>query len=99
MESNNNRCTTRAIFFGSLFQYILDKLDKELEQRGSRFTRPVDEILMFTKSEMTVKQVINPISSWLGRKLFLKVNATKIKVDRLIRKKYLGCNFLKNGAK
>ena len=38
------------------------------------------------------------ISSWLERKLFLKVNATKTKVVRPTRSKYLGFTFLKNGG-
>ena len=39
------------------------------------------------------------ISSWLKRKLFLKVNATKTKVVRPTRSKYLGFTFLKSGGK
>ena len=38
------------------------------------------------------------ISNWLERKLFLKVNATKTKVVRPMRSKYLGFTFLKNGG-
>ena len=38
------------------------------------------------------------ICSWLERKLFLKVNATKTKVVRPTRSKYLGFTFLKNGG-
>ena len=38
------------------------------------------------------------ISSWLERKLFLKVNATKTKVVRPTRSKYQGFTFLKNGG-
>ena len=38
------------------------------------------------------------ICSWLERKLFLKVNATKTKVVRPTRSKYLGFTFLKNGS-
>ena len=38
------------------------------------------------------------ICRWLERKLFLKVNATKTKVVRPTRSKYLGFTFLKNGS-
>ena len=77
----------------------LDKLDKELEQRGLRFTRYADDVLIFVKSEMSANRVMNSISSWLERKLFLKVNATKTKVVRPTRSKYLGFTFLNhNGA-
>lgn len=76
----------------------LDKLDKELEQRGLRFTRYADDVLIFTKSEMAANRVMKSISGWLERKLFLKVNTTKTKVVRPMRNKYLGFTFLKNGG-
>ena len=76
----------------------LDKLDKELEQRGLRFTRYADDVLIFTKSEMAANRVMKSISDWLERKLFLKVNATKTKVVRPTRSKYLGFTFLKSGG-
>ena len=76
----------------------LDKLDKELEQRGLRFTRYADDVLIFTKSEIAANRVMKSICSWLERKLFLKVNATKTKVVRPTRGKYLGFTFLKNGS-
>lgn len=76
----------------------LDKLDKELEQRGLRFTRYADDVLIFTKSEMASNRVMKSICSWLERKLFLKVNATKTKVVKPTRSKYLGFTFLKHGG-
>ncbi len=76
----------------------LDKLDKELEQRGLRFTRYADDVLIFTRSEISANRVKKSICSWLERKLFLKVNATKTKVVRPMRSKYLGFTFLKNGT-
>lgn len=76
----------------------LDKLDKELEQRGLGFTRYADDVLIFTKSEMAANRVMKSISSWLERKLFLKVNAAKTKVARPTRGKYLGFTFLKNSS-
>ena len=79
-----------------LSNVYLDKLDKELEERGLRFVRYADDVLIFTKSEMAANRVINSISSWIERKLFLKVNATKTKVVRPMRSKYLGFTFLKN---
>ena len=57
-----------------------------------------DDVLIFTKSEMAANRVMNSISDWLERKLFLKVNATKTKVVRPMRSKYLGFTFLKNGG-
>lgn len=81
-----------------LSNIYLDKLDKELEQRGLRFVRYADDVLIFTKSEMAANRVMKSISEWIERKLFLKVNATKSKVVRPSRSKYLGFTFLKNGG-
>lgn len=55
-------------------------------------------MLIFTKSEMAVYRVMNSVSCWLERKLFLRVNVTKTKVVRPTRSKYLGLTFLKNGS-
>lgn len=55
-------------------------------------------MLIFTRSEMSANRVMKSISDWLERKLFLKVNATKTKVVRPTRSKYLGFTFLKNGG-
>ena len=81
-----------------LSNIYLDKLDKELEKRGLRFVRYADDVLIFTKSEKAANRVMESISSWIERKLFLKVNATKSKVVRPTRSKYLGFTFLKNGG-
>lgn len=81
-----------------LSNIYLDKLDKELEQRGLSFVRYADDVLIFTKSEMAANRVMKSISDWIERKLFLKVNATKSKVVRPTRSKYLGFTFLKHGG-
>ena len=80
-----------------LSNVYLDKLDKELEQRGLRFTRYADDTMIFTKSEMAANRVMKSITDWIERKLFLKVNATKTRVVRPTRSKYLGFTFLKSG--
>ena len=69
-----------------------------MEQRGLRFTRYADDVLIFTRSEMSANRVMKSISDWLERKLFLRVNATKTKVVRPTRSKYLGFTFLKHGG-
>ncbi len=82
-----------------LSNVYLDKLDKELEARGLRFVRYADDVLIFTRSEMAANRVMTSISSWIERKLFLKVNASKSKVSRPKRSKYLGFTFLKHDGK
>lgn len=103
MENGLEKATKTGVPQGGPLSVILsniylDKLDKELEQRGLRFTRYADDVLIFTKSEMSANRVMKSISDWLERKLFLKVNAMKTKVVRPTRSKYLGFTFLKNGG-
>lgn len=98
MENGLEKATTTGVPQGGPLSVVcsniyLDKLDKELEQRGLRFTRYADDVLIFVKSEMSANRVMKSISSWLERKLFLKVNATKTKVVRPTRSKYLGFTF------
>jgi RNA-directed DNA polymerase len=81
-----------------LSNIYLDKLDKELEQRGLRFVRYADDVLIFVKSQVAANRVMASITSWIERKLFLKVNATKSKVVRPMRSKYLGFTFIKQGG-
>ncbi len=73
-----------------LSNIYLDKLDKELEKRGLCFVRYADDVLIFTRSEVAANRVMTSISTWIENKLFLKVNATKSKVVRPTRSKYLG---------
>ncbi|MCZ3655378.1 reverse transcriptase domain-containing protein, partial [Lactobacillus crispatus] len=80
-----------------LSNIYLDKMDKELEQRGLRFVRYADDCNIFFKSGKSAKRVMNSISSWLERKLFLKVNATKTKVVRPTKSNFLGFTFWKSG--
>lgn len=102
MEKGLEKATKTGVPQGGPLSVILsniylDKLDKELEGRGLRFTRYADDVLIFTKSEMSANRVMKSISDWLERKLFLRVNATKTKVVRPMRSKYLGFTFLKSG--
>lgn len=82
-----------------LSNVYLDKLDKELEQRGLSFVRYADDVQIFTKSEKAANRVMKSVCGWIERKLFLKVNATKSKVVRPTKSKYLGFTFLKQGGK
>ena len=74
----------------------MDKFDKELEDRGLRFVRYADDCNIFVKSEMAANRVIKSVTSWLERKLFLKVSATKTKVVRPNKSNFLGFTFWKN---
>ena len=79
-----------------LSNIYLDKLDKELESRGLRFVRYADDFDIFVKSEMAANRVMASVSSWLERKLRLKVSATKTKVVRPMKSNFLGFTFWKS---
>ena len=80
-----------------LSNIYLDKLDKELEYRGLRFVRYADDFNIFVKSKDSAKRVKESISSWLERKLFLRVNIEKTKIVRPKDSEFLGFGFWKKG--
>ncbi len=82
-----------------LSNIYLDKFDKELESRGLHFVRYADDSNIFVKSEMSANRVMKSVTSWLERKLFLKVSATKTKVVRPTKSKFLGFTYVKISSK
>jgi group II intron reverse transcriptase/maturase len=78
-----------------LSNIYLDKFDKELEQRGLHFARYADDCNIFVKSDVAANRVMTSVTSWLERKFFLKVSATKTKVTRPTNSNFLGFTFFK----
>lgn len=79
-----------------LSNIYLDKFDKELEYRGLRFVRYADDCDIYVRSEMSANRVMKSVSSWLERKLFLKVSATKTKVVRPKDSQFLGFTYYRS---
>ena len=79
-----------------LANIYLNQFDKELEARGLRFTRYADDVLICVKSEVAANRVMTSVTKWLDKRLRVKVNATKTKVDRPTGIKYLGYGFYQN---
>lgn len=79
-----------------LSNVYLDKLDRELESRGLCYVRYADDCNIFVKSEMAANRVMKSVTSWLERKLRLKVSATKTKVTRPTKSIFLGFTFWKD---
>jgi len=73
-----------------LSNIVLDDLDRELERRGHCFVRYADDCNIYVRSERAGKRVMEHISKFIARKLKLKVNKSKSKVDRPWRCKFLG---------
>ena len=78
-----------------LSNIYLDRLDKELESRGLRFVRYADDCDIYVRSEMAADRVMKSVTSWLERKLFLKVSAAKTKVVRPMKSNFLGFTYLR----
>jgi RNA-directed DNA polymerase len=73
-----------------LSNVVLDELDRELERRGHRFVRYADDCNIYVRSERAGSRVMENISKFITRKLKLKVNQSKSRVDRPWRCKFLG---------
>ena len=82
-----------------LSNIMLNELDKELESRGLKFVRYADDCIIFTKSRKAAERVMENITKFIEKKLRLKVNRKKSKVDRPWRIKYLGFSFYQTKGK
>ena len=82
-----------------LSNIILNESDKELEKRGLRFVRYADNCIITVASSAATNRVMHTVTSWIERKLGLKVNATKTKVTKPSKLKYLGFGFVKMKGK
>ena len=82
-----------------LSNIMLNELDKELEARGLHFVRYADDCIITVASSAAANRVMHSVTSWIERKLSLKVNATKSKVTKPTGLKYLGFGFVKMNGK
>lgn len=82
-----------------LSNIYLNELDQELTKRGIRFVRYADDALLFAKSEKAANRIMDSISHWIEKHLFLKVSPTKTKVVRPTKAKFLGFSFFKTRGK
>lgn len=76
-----------------LSNVYLDKLDKEMETRGLRFVRYADDICVYSRSEKSANRVMDSVSSWVERKLFLKMNPVKTKIAPPSKSEFLGFGY------
>lgn len=76
-----------------LSNIMLNELDKELENRGHKFVRYADDLLIFCKSRRSAERALENIIPFIEKKLFLKVNCEKTVVDEARNVKFLGFSF------
>jgi len=77
-----------------LSNIMLDDLDKELERRGHAFCRYADDCNIYVKSKRSGERVLESITSFIEKKLKLRVNQSKSAVDYPSKRKFLGFSFL-----
>ncbi|WP_312432439.1 group II intron reverse transcriptase/maturase [Lacrimispora sp.] len=75
---------------------MLNELDQELRNRGHRFVRYADDMVIFCKSKASAKQTLTHIIPYIEKKLFLKVNREKTNVSYAGKIKFLGYGFYKS---
>lgn len=76
-----------------LSNILLNELDKELAARGHPFVRYADDCLILVKSKRATERVLDSVSNFVEKKLFLKVNKEKSVIGALSGKKFLGYSF------
>ncbi len=78
-----------------LANILLDDLDRELAKRGHRFVRYCDDCNIYVRSQRAGYRVLESVRTFLERKLKLRANEAKAKVDRPTRSKFLGFSMYK----
>lgn len=73
-----------------LSNIMLDDLDKEIERRGHTFCRYADDCNIYVKSQRAGERVMTSLTTFIERKMKLKVNAKKSTVGRPWKLKFLG---------
>jgi len=73
-----------------LSNILLDELDKELEKRGHSFCRYADDCNIYVNTERAGERVMVSIARFLEKRLRLKLNEKKSKVDRPWKSSFLG---------
>lgn len=81
-----------------LSNIILDMLDKELEARNLRFVRYADDCSIYVGSQKAGKRVLESVTTFVEKRLKLKVNKTKSGVRRPSKFTILGHSFYKSSG-
>jgi RNA-directed DNA polymerase len=73
-----------------LSNILLNDLDRELERRGLSFCRYADDCNIYVGSRQAGERVMQAVTTFLERRLKLKVNVSKSAVARPWERKFLG---------
>ena len=75
---------------------MLDEWDRELERRGLRFARYVDDCNIYVRSRRAGERVMASATRFIAVKLKLTVNQQKSAVARPWERKFLGFSFTRH---
>jgi len=76
-----------------LSNIMLNELDKELENRGHRFVRYADDLVILCRSKRSAERTLANIVPYIEDKLFLRVNREKTATAYISKIKFLGYSF------
>lgn len=76
-----------------LSNIVLDDLDKELDRRGHKYVRYADDCNIYCKSKRAAERTYESIVDFIEKRLKLKVNREKSKVDSAYRIRFLGYGY------
>src|SRR6202041_3464974 len=76
---------------------LSDDLDQELQRRGHRFCRYADDCNIYVRSLAAGERVMASVTSFLGKRLRLKVNQQKSAVAAVGERQFLGHRLGKEG--
>ena len=99
MENGITQMPTKGSVQGSplsplLSNIVLDELDKELEKRGHKFCRYADDLIAFVTTPRAGDRVMKSLTTFIERKLKLKVNQVKSRVVPSKVVKFLGMTII-----
>lgn len=78
---------------------MLDDLDRELESRGHRFVRYADDVMVYVRSERAGQRVMQSITKFVEQRLGLRVSRDKSRVDRAMKRPFLGFSFYRRDGR
>jgi RNA-directed DNA polymerase len=80
-----------------LANLLLDDLDRELEKRGHAFCRYADDCNVYVQSKVAGERVMTSVTTFVEKRLRLRVNRDKSAVAHVSERKFLGYRLLSGG--
>lgn len=81
-----------------LSNILLNELDKEVDKRGHKYVRYADDLVVFCKSTRAGERILTNLTSFIEKKLFLKVNIAKTQVTPFYKLKFLSHGFYRRSS-